>query len=46
MAQKLRKAYTKPKKKRNKGIHTKNRYSKSKTRTHYKKKYRGQGKRH
>ena len=46
MAQKLRKAYTEAKKKRNKGVHSKNKHSKSKTSTHYKKKYRGQGKRH
>jgi hypothetical protein len=46
MAQKLRKAYTKPKKKRNKGIHAKSKSSRNKASTQYKKKYRGQGKRH
>ena len=44
MAKKLQKAYTKPKKKRNKGVHSKNKSSRSKASKHYQKKYRGQGK--
>ena len=44
MANKVQKAYTKPKKKHNKGVHSKNKCSRNKASTHYKKKYRGQGK--
>jgi len=44
MAQKSQRDYAKPKKKRNKGVHAKTRCSRNKASTHYKKKYRGQGK--
>jgi len=44
MAQKSQRAYAKPKQKRNKGAHSKNKCSRNKASTHYKKKYRGQGK--
>jgi len=35
--------YSQPKKKRNKGVHSKNRHSYNKGSKYYKKKYRGQG---